>query len=139
MARIKRLGRIKAQKLDSKALSTTPFYERPTRQKKLDEKQLYLLAQSLLPIESIARIMSCNPDLIYTRYADLLQKGRDDRKHSLVQAMWHQALYEKDTKSLLAHYPESIISRFNADQKPLEVLRDVLLRLSNVLSHPEQY
>jgi hypothetical protein len=101
MARIKRLGRIKAQKLDSKALSTTPFYERPTRQKKLDEKQLYLLAQSLLPIESIARIMSCNPDLIYTRYADLLQKGRDDRKHSLVQAMWHQALYEKDTKMMI--------------------------------------
>ena len=32
--------------------------------------------------------------------------------------------------------PEAV-SRFNADQKPLEVLRDVLTELSDILSHPE--
>ena len=67
----------------------------------------------------------------------LIEKRADDADDKVLTT--RMEVYEKDTKSLLAHYPESIISRFNADQKPLEVLRDVLLRLSNVLSHPEQY
>ena len=44
-------------------------------------------------------------------------------------------VYEKETSKVLKHYPEAIISRFNADQKPLEVLRDVLVGLSGQLSH----
>jgi adenylate kinase len=67
----------------------------------------------------------------------LIEKRADDADDKVLTT--RMEVYEKDTKSLLAHYPETIISRFNADQKPLEVLRDVLLRLSNVLSHPEQY
>jgi hypothetical protein len=43
-------------------------------------------------------------------------------------------LYQKETMKLLDHYPETIISRFNASQKPLEVLRDVLVSLSTLLS-----
>jgi hypothetical protein len=44
-------------------------------------------------------------------------------------------VYAKDTVKLLKHYPESLISRFNADQKPLEVLRDVLVGLTDLLAH----
>jgi len=43
-------------------------------------------------------------------------------------------VYQKDTTKVLKHYPEKLISRFNASQKPLEVLRDVLVRLSPLLA-----
>jgi len=43
-------------------------------------------------------------------------------------------VYEKDTVKILKHYPEKLIARFNAGQKPLEVLRDVLISLSSLLS-----
>lgn len=66
----------------------------------------------------------------------LIEKRADDADESVLKTRMN--VYEKDTKSLLAHYPETLISRFNADQKPLEVLRDVLVKLSNVLSHPEK-
>jgi len=66
----------------------------------------------------------------------LIEKRADDADESVLRT--RMQVYEKDTKSLLSHYPESLISRFNADQKPLEVLRDVLLGLSNILSHPEK-
>lgn len=69
--------------------------------KELDKDTLFKLAQTMLPIESIATIMGCSKDLISSRYSDILQAGRDDRRHSLVQVMWHQALYEKDTKMMI--------------------------------------
>lgn len=46
-------------------------------------------------------------------------------------------VYENETTPLLNHYKPESIARFNADQKPLEVLRDVLTELSDILSHPE--
>jgi len=45
------------------------------------------------------------------------------------------ALYEESEEQILSHYPQHLISRINADQKPLAILRDVLVRLSHVLSH----
>ena len=65
-----------------------------------------------------------------------IEKRSDDSDENVLRTRMH--IYEKDTKSVLAHYPEHLISRFNADQKPLEVLRDVLLKLSDLLSYPEK-
>ncbi|MEI8328524.1 MAG: nucleoside monophosphate kinase [Chlamydiia bacterium] len=65
-----------------------------------------------------------------------IEKRSDDSDENVLRTRMH--IYEKDTKSVLAHYPEHLISRFNADQKPLEVLRDVLLTLSDLLSYPEK-
>lgn len=45
------------------------------------------------------------------------------------------ALYEEGEEEVLSHYPKHLISRVNAEQRPLEILRDVLVRLSHVLSH----
>lgn len=67
----------------------------------IDEEALYKLAQTLLPVDSIATIMNCSKDLIETRYAGVLQRGRENRKHSLSEAMWSKALYEKDTKMMI--------------------------------------
>lgn len=67
----------------------------------------------------------------------LIEKRADDADEEVLRT--RMQVYERDTKSLLAHYPEHLISRFNADQRPLEVLRDVLVKLSDLLSHPEKY
>ncbi|MEZ5314860.1 MAG: nucleoside monophosphate kinase [Chlamydiales bacterium] len=42
--------------------------------------------------------------------------------------------YEKEIEKILDFYPSHLISRVNGTQKPLEVLRDVLVRLSHLLS-----
>lgn len=65
----------------------------------------------------------------------LIEKRQDDADESVLQN--RMKVYSKETHTLLSHYPKELISTFNADQKPLEVLRDVLLELSDLLSHPE--
>ncbi|AHK63383.1 Adenylate kinase [Chlamydia avium] len=44
--------------------------------------------------------------------------------------------YKKDIDALIRYYPLHKVSRISADQKPMEVLRDVLSRLAHVFSHP---
>ena len=61
----------------------------------------------------------------------IIEKRSDDVDEQVLRT--RMQVYENDTKALLSHYPESLISRFNADQKPLEVLRDVLVKFSNIL------
>lgn len=60
------------------------------------------------------------------------EKRTDDLDPAIVKTRLE--VYLKDTMKVLTHYPEKLISRFNAEQKPLEVLRDVLLELSSVLA-----
>ncbi len=43
-------------------------------------------------------------------------------------------VYEKGIGALLDFYPHHLISKINGGQRPLEVLRDVLVRLSHLLS-----
>lgn len=66
----------------------------------------------------------------------LIEKRQDDADQAVLRT--RMQVYQKETVDLLSHYPSHKISRFNADQKPLEVLRDVLMELSDLLSHPEQ-
>ena len=70
-------------------------------QKEIDEKLLYKLAQTMLPVTSIATILECSTDTLERRYSGILQLGRENRRVSLVQKMWHQALFEKDTKMMI--------------------------------------
>jgi len=66
----------------------------------------------------------------------LIEKRLDDADERVLKT--RMEVYERETKELISHYHPSKISRFNADQKPLEVLRDVLIELSHVLGHPEK-
>lgn len=63
----------------------------------------------------------------------LIEKRGDDRDPNVLKT--RMEIYQQDTLKLLQHYPAEVISRFNADQKPLEVLRDVLIGLSTLLSN----
>jgi len=65
----------------------------------------------------------------------LVEKRLDDADENILHN--RIKVYQKETLALLGHYPKELIETFNADQKPLEVLRDVLVKLSDLLSHPE--
>ena len=93
----KKGGAQKTTKEDAKKLKQ----ERPGARKEIDTDKLYILAQTLLPVETIASVLMCSPDLIYDHYSDILQSGRHNRKTSLSQAMWHAALVDKDTKMMI--------------------------------------
>jgi adenylate kinase len=58
----------------------------------------------------------------------LIEKRHDDAQDAILQT--RMRVYEETTQAILAHYPPSLISRFNADQSPLAVLRDVLVALT---------
>ena len=62
----------------------------------------------------------------------LIEKRLDDMDPEVLRT--RMDVYTRDTFKLLKHYPEQLLSRFSADQKPLEVLRDVLVSLSSLLS-----
>jgi len=62
----------------------------------------------------------------------LIEKRADDADQNILRT--RMQVYEKETFELLQFYGKEQIVRFNADQKPLEVLRDVLVELSSLLS-----
>jgi adenylate kinase len=63
----------------------------------------------------------------------IFEKRHDDMDPNILKK--RMEIYNQDTIKLLNHYPSSLISEFNGEQKPLEVLRDVLVGLSDLLAH----
>jgi len=61
----------------------------------------------------------------------LIEKRHDDMDPKVLRT--RMKVYQSDTQKLLQHYPTSLQVHFNADQKPLAVLRDVLVALSDIL------
>src|SRR5579872_7441882 len=57
----------------------------------------------------------------------IIERRFDDADDQVLRT--RMEVYQKDTAQVLSHYDKSLISRFNADQRPLEVLRDVLMGL----------
>lgn len=66
------------------------------------------------------------------------REGRVDDVHL---NEWEKKIdsYHQRLDSILKFYPNHLVSKVNAQQKPLEVLRDVLVRLSHVLAHGPDY
>ena len=62
----------------------------------------------------------------------LIEKRTDDMDPEVLKT--RMEVYEKDTIQLLKHYPAKQLFHFDASLKPLEVLRDVLVGLSGLLS-----
>jgi adenylate kinase len=96
-------------------------------------KQVDLL-QKYVQIERIIVLEMENTDKLIQRLKRraLIEKRLDDMDTNVLHT--RMDIYKKETLKILKHYPERMISRFNADQKPLEVLRDVLIQLSTLLS-----
>jgi adenylate kinase len=63
----------------------------------------------------------------------MIERRMDDFDESILRA--RMQVYQDETFKVLNEYPPELISHFNADQPPLEVLRDVLVKLSYLLTH----
>lgn len=92
------------------------------------------LLEKFIHIEKVLVLEVENTDHLIQRIQRraLIEKRGDDRDPKVLRT--RMDIYKQDTMKLLHHYPEEMISRFNADQKPLEVLRDVLVHLSPLLA-----
>lgn len=66
----------------------------------------------------------------------ILEHRADDRDEAVLRT--RMEVYQRDTVKVLEHYPKELISRFNGDQRPLEVLKDVLVKHSDLLTHTEE-
>lgn len=63
----------------------------------------------------------------------MIERRMDDFDEKVLRT--RMQVYDKETLKLMKHYSPRMITRFNADQRPLEVIRDVLVQLSDLLSH----
>ena len=116
----------------------------------------YFPAEQFLLLDGIPRTLE--QAKLLDQYVDPLHVIvlKIDNKHKLVERMKRRAMiegrhddtdenvlmtrfkvYEETTHKLLSHYPKDKITVINADQKPLDVLKDILNSMSSLLSHPE--
>jgi adenylate kinase len=100
---------------------------RTLKQAQLLEKYIKIERIIVLEIEAIEELIK------RLQRRALIEKRHDDMDPKILRT--RMQVYAQDTVKLLKHYPETLISRFNADQKPLEVLRDVLVGLTDLLAH----
>lgn len=96
------------------------------------------LLEKYIQIKHIIVLETHNIDELIKRMKRraLIERRADDLEDTVLET--RMRVYTEDTEKLLEHYPSSLISRFKADQRPLEVLRDVLSKLSHLLSHSEE-
>lgn len=91
-----------------------------------------------LKIVHIIVLETSNEDALIKRMQRraMIEMRMDDLDDKVLRT--RMQVYQNETAKVLSHYPPKLISRFNADQRPLEVLRDVLIKLCDLLSHSEE-
>ena len=92
------------------------------------------LLKKYIVVERILVLDIDNPDVLIKRIQRraILEKRTDDMDPQVLRTRLD--VYQKETAKLLQHYPHSLLSHFNADQKPLKVLRDILVSTSDLLT-----
>jgi adenylate kinase len=103
---------------------------RTERQAQLLKKHLNILKIIVLETSNVEGLVQ------RMKRRALIERRVDDLDEKVLQT--RMEVYKNETVALLEHYPKAIISKFDADQRPLEVLRDVLIELSDLLSHSEK-
>ena len=100
-------------------------------------KQAELLTHHIKLMHIIVLEMGNTEELIKRmQRRAVIEKRTDDMDESVLRT--RMKVYAEETVHLLEQYPKERISRFNADQRPLEVLRDVLIKHSELLCHSEE-
>lgn len=91
------------------------------------------LLEEYLQIEHIIVLDVDEPKLLIERMQRraLIEKRKDDLDVDVLETRLE--IYRNDTKRVLEHYDKDLITVFNANQKPLEVLRDILIEHSDIL------
>jgi len=98
---------------------------RTTRQAELLEKYIQIEKIIVLEITDFGELSK------RVRRRGLIEKRTDDMDPEVLATRLD--VYKDNTLKLLDHYPHPSFARFNANQKPLEVLRDILIDLSILL------
>lgn len=96
-------------------------------------EQAQLLDQYIEPLHLIVLKIGDRQKLIARMKRRALIEGRHDDADEHV-LMTRFEVYEKSTAQVLVHYDPKLITTINADQKPLEVLKDILSNLCQLLS-----
>jgi hypothetical protein len=92
---------------------------------KVDKDLVFRLAQTLLPVTTIATILKISPGVLMRNFEWEIRRGREDRKHTLVQAMWHKALIEKDGKMQIWLSKQHLGYRDSAPEQAQQVVFNV--------------
>lgn len=100
---------------------------RTTGQADLLDKYLEILQIIVLDMPNVEALLT------RMKRRAMIERRMDDFDEKVLRT--RMEVYQNETVKLLNHYPARLIRRFNADQRPLEVLRDILMELSNTLSH----
>lgn len=92
------------------------------------------LLDAYVQIEGVIVLDVKKPDILIRRMQKraLIEKRTDDMDPNVLKTRLN--IYKEETSSVLKHYPKKSISYFNANQKPLEVLRDILVEFTQILS-----
>lgn len=92
------------------------------------------LLEKHVRIQKIIVLEIQNPNELIQRIQRraVIEKRSDDMNPDALKV--RLSVYAQETQKLLQHYPRDLLARFNANQKPLEVLRDVLVGLSPLLT-----
>lgn len=95
-------------------------------------KQAQIL-DNYIEVDHILVLDVKNVDVLIERLRKraILERRLDDAETSVLRT--RMEVYARDTAKLLEHYPQKIITHFNGDGKPLEVLRDILIKLGSTL------
>ncbi len=101
---------------------------RTLKQAELIDKLVDVVQVIVLKIDNMKALMQ------RMKKRSRIESRHDDIDEEVLKTRFK--VYEKDTVKLLSHYPKKLITEFNADQRPLEVLRDVLAKLSDLLVYP---
>ena len=85
-------------------------------------------------VKKIILLEAKNSDVLVQRLKRraLIEKRQDDRDETVLKK--RMEIYENETFPVLKHYNKELISHFNAELRPLEVLRDILVSLCELLS-----
>lgn len=97
-------------------------------------EQAKLLDQYIEPLHVIVLKIDDKQKLVARMKRRALIEGRHDDTDENV-LMTRFKVYEETTSKLLEHYPKEKVTVINADQKPLDVLKDILNSLSGLLSN----
>lgn len=100
---------------------------RTKRQMKMIEAHIDLIHVIVLEMADMKGLIS------RLKRRAIIERRIDDFDEEIL--MTRMNIYKEETAKILSHYPSESISYFNADQAPLEVLRDVLVELSSLLTH----
>lgn len=98
---------------------------RTQNQAKLLEKYLKIEHIIVLDVEEPKRLIE------RMQRRALIEKRKDDLDVEVLKTRLQ--VYSNDTKKVLDHYDSDLVTVFDANQKPLEVLRDILIEHSDIL------